>query len=145
MFGGRPKPNNPITDSELENPRQLFADFITESRKLLPKDEKHQFVLLPAAFITFAVNNDLTDTPLSEPKDTTAKQKWDTDIEVLKEQALVEFHKTFDSDVLKKLQSVAHYLVIGIDTKRLFGELALRSSLEIAILFVIFPPTVPYV
>ena len=105
-----------VTDSELENPRQLFTDFITESRKLLPKDEKHQFVLLPAGFIMFSINNDLTNIPLSEPQEKTAKQKWNDKVEALKEQAFAEFHKTFDSDVLKALQSVAHYLVIGIDS-----------------------------
>ena len=73
-------------------------------------------VLLPAGFVTFAVNNDLTSTPLAEPKDTKAKQKWDTDIEALKAQALAEFHNAFDPDMLKELKSVAHYLVVGIDS-----------------------------
>jgi len=58
----------------------------------------------------------LTHTPLSEPKDEIAKQKWSEKVEALKAQALAEFYKSFDSEVLKELQSVAHYLVIGIDS-----------------------------
>jgi hypothetical protein len=83
----------------------------------LPKGAKHQFVLLPAGFLTFAITSDLTKTPLSEPKNETAKQKWNTDIEELKEQALTEFYKSFDSEMLNELKSVAHYLVIGIDSE----------------------------
>jgi len=105
-----------VTDSELQNPHQLFADFITESKRLLPENEKHQFILLPAGFVTFSIKSDLTHTPLSEPQEEIAKQKWNTKVEALKEQALAEFHKTFDSEMLKELKSVAHYLVIGIDS-----------------------------
>ena len=49
--------------------------------------------------------------------DKTAKQKWNTEIEALKDQALAEFHRSFDSKILKELKSVANYLVIGIDSK----------------------------
>jgi hypothetical protein len=96
--------------------RKLFTDFITESKSILPKGGKHQFVLLPAGFLKFSITSDLTHTPLSEPKDKTAKQKWDTNIEALKEQALAKFHQSFDSEMLNELKAVAHYLVIGIDS-----------------------------
>jgi len=105
-----------VSENDLRHTRKLFTDFITESKKLLPKGEKHQFVLLPGGFLTFAIKNDLTDTPLAEPEGKIAKQKWNTKIEHLKEQALAEFHKAFDSETLKELKAVANYLVIGIDS-----------------------------
>jgi uncharacterized protein (UPF0297 family) len=104
------------TDSELQNKRQLFVDFIAKSRKKLSKGEKHQFILLPAGFLTFSIHEP-ADTPLAEPQDKTAKQKWNEKIESLKAQALTEFYNTFDSKMLKELKSIAHYLVIGIDSK----------------------------
>jgi hypothetical protein len=104
-----------VTETDLRNKQQLFMDFIMESKKLLPKGEKHQFVLLPAGFLTFDTK-DLTGIPLSEPQEKAEKQKWDTKIEALKEQALAEFHRTFDFETLKELKSVANYLVIGIDS-----------------------------
>ena len=55
--------------------------------------------------------------PLSEPHEKTAKQKWNAEIESLKDQALAKFHRSFDSKMLKELQSVANYFVIGIDSK----------------------------
>jgi len=104
-----------VTEPGIENNRQLFLDFIAESKQLLPKNTKHQFVLLPAGFLTFA-NSDLTGIPLSEPQDKKAKQKWYADVEALKEQALEEFYNSFDSKLLKGLKSIANYLVIGIDS-----------------------------
>ena len=106
-----------VSDSDLQNRRQLFVDFVAESKKLLPKGEKHQFVLLPAGFLTFAVNGDLANTPLTEPENETEKQKWHEKIEALKEQALAEFYRSFDSDILKELKSVANHLVIGINSQ----------------------------
>jgi hypothetical protein len=148
-----------VTESEFKNKRQLFIDFIAESKKLLLKGEKHQFILLPAGFLTFSrssfithfphaeqfthratplnfkdvtrlpilpktqflcyettSSNDLTDIPLSEPQEKSAKQKWKAKIEVLQEQALMEFHRSLDAEVLTELKSIAKYLVIGIDS-----------------------------
>jgi len=105
-----------VSDSDFQNKQQLFKDFIAESKKL-PKGVKHQFVLLPAGFLTFAVNGDLAHTLLSEPQEKIAKQKWNAKIETLKEQALAEFYRSFDSEILKELKSVAHYLVIGINSQ----------------------------
>ena len=104
-----------VTEENLQNKPQLFKTFTTESKRLLPKGEKHQFVLLPAGFLTFDTN-DLTGIPLSEPKGEIEKQKWNTEIENLKEQALAEFYRTFDAAILSELKSIAHYLVIGIDS-----------------------------
>ena len=66
--------------------------------------------------MTFTIKDELANTPLSEPKDETAKQKWNEKIEALKEQALSEFHRSFGPETLKDLKSVAKYLVIGIDS-----------------------------
>ena len=101
-----------VSETELRNNRKLFSDFITESKK---RSEKHQFVLLPAGFLTFA-SNGLTNTPLAEPQEKLAKQKWNEKIEAIKEQALAEFHRAFDDKMLQELKSVANYLVIGIDS-----------------------------
>ena len=103
-----------VTENNLQNKQQLFRNFITES-KIELKGEKHQFVLLPAGFLTFDTT-DLTGIPLSEPQEKVAKQEWNTKIENLKEQAFAEFRKTFDFETLKELSSVADYLVIGIDS-----------------------------
>jgi len=103
-----------VTEDNLQSKHQLFKDFITESQKEL-KGEKHQFVLLSAGFLTFDTNVP-TGFPLSEPQGEAEKQKWDTKIEALKEQALAEFHRTFDCETLNELKSVANYLVIGIDS-----------------------------
>lgn len=103
-----------VTDSELRNKNQLLTDFAAESGK---KGEKHQFVLLPAGFLTFTIKDDLADTPLTEPKDETEKRQWYAKIETLKEQALTEFRRSIDSETIKELKSVANYLVIGIDSK----------------------------
>ena len=105
-----------VTEADLQDKHQLFTDFITASKQLLPKGEKHQFVLLPAGFLTFAVN-DLTHMPLSEPENVSEKQKWHTKIETLKEQALAEFYLTFDGAMLKELKTVAQHLVIGINSQ----------------------------
>lgn len=96
--------------------RKLFTDFITKSKRELPKGEKHQFVLLPAGFLRFPIKTS-AQTPLSEPDGKAEKKEWNTNLEALKEQALIEFHRSFDSKVLKGLKAVAHYLVIGIDSK----------------------------
>jgi hypothetical protein len=61
-------------------------------------------------------SNDLTHIPLSEPQERTEKQKWNAEIEILKEQALEEFYRSFDVKLLQELKSVANYLVIGIDS-----------------------------
>jgi len=106
-----------VNEPGLPNHRLLFQDFIAASKTLLPKGAKHQFVLLPGGCLTFPVKNDLTNTPLSEPTDKTARQKWNADIEALKAQALAEFHQSFDSKMLQELQSVAHHLVIGINSE----------------------------
>ena len=106
-----------VTDPDLKNKRQLFSRFIAESKQHLPNGKKHQFVLLPAGFVQFAIKSDLTNTPLSEPNDNAAKRKWNTEIESLKDQALAEFHRSFDSKLLKELKSVANHLVVGIDGK----------------------------
>ncbi|MCL2346917.1 MAG: hypothetical protein FWC50_01515 [Planctomycetaceae bacterium] len=105
-----------VTEADLRDKHKLFMDFITASKKLLTKGEKHQFVLLPAGFLTFDAN-DLTGVPLSEPQEKSAKQQWNAEIENLKEQALAEFHRAFDAVMLKKLKSVAQYLVIGINSQ----------------------------
>jgi hypothetical protein len=105
-----------VTEADLQHKHKLFTDFITESKKILPKGEKHQFVLLPAGFLTFTAN-DLTGIPLEEPEDKTEKQRWNAEIETLKGQALTEFHNTFDAAILKKLKSVAQYLVSGINSR----------------------------
>jgi len=102
-----------VTESDQDR-TQLFADFIAESKKILSEGERHQFLLLPAGFLTFT-SNDLTDTPLSKPQEKSDKTKWNAKIEVLKEQALSEFYHSFDDEILKELKSVAYYLVIGID------------------------------
>jgi len=84
-----------VTDPDLKNKRQLFSRFIAESKQHLPNGKKHQFVLLPAGFVQFAIKSDLTNMPLCEPSDKVARQKWNTEIESLKEQALGEFHRSF--------------------------------------------------
>jgi len=117
-----------VTESD-QSKNRLFADFIAESKKILPEGKKHQFVLLPAGFLTFA-SDDLTDTPLSEPQDEATKQEWKARIELLKEQALSEFHRSLDSAILKELKSVAHYLVIGIDSTDKRIELVLVYDLQ---------------
>jgi len=104
-----------VTENDLQNKQQLFRNFIAESKKEL-KGKKHQFVLLPAGFLTFDTN-DLTGIPLSEPQEKAEKQKWNTRIENLKEQALAEFHQVFDFGILKELKSVANYLAIGINSQ----------------------------
>jgi hypothetical protein len=71
---------------------------------------------LPAGFLIFDTK-DLSGIPLSEPKEKVEKQKWNTEIENLKGQALAEFHKSFDSGTLKELKSIANYLVIGINSQ----------------------------
>jgi hypothetical protein len=106
-----------VTDADLRNKRKLFTDFVTESQKILSKGEKHQFVLLPAGFLTFSVKNDLTNIPLVETEEKSGKQQWNATIELLKEEALSEFYRNLDSETLTKLKSVAKYLVIGIDNK----------------------------
>lgn len=105
-----------IADYENKTIASSFAHFITESKKHF-KGEKHQFVLLPGGFLKFAIKNDLTHTPLSEPKDKSEKQQWNDDIENLKNQALAVFYRDFDSKMLRELKSVANYLVIGIDAE----------------------------
>ena len=105
-----------VTETGLTENRQLFQDFIAASKTLLPEGDKHQFILLPAGFLKFSIKNNLTRIPLSEPKDETEKQKWDREIEALKEQALTEFYKSFDDEMLKELKSIANYLVIGINS-----------------------------
>ena len=106
-----------VTDPEPQNIRQIFGDFVLKSKNILSKGEKHQFVLLPGGFLTFSINKNLSHTSLSEPENKSAKQKWNVEIEALKEQALTEFYKSFDTKTLKELKSVAHYFVIGIDSK----------------------------
>ena len=105
-----------VTEADLQNKRKLFMDFVIESKRLLPKGKKHQFVLLPAGFLTFASSTDLANTPLSEPEEETEKQKWNAEIESLQEQALVAFHQTFDTELLTELKSVANYFAIGINS-----------------------------
>ena len=105
-----------VTDSEFRNNRQLFQDFIAASKNLLTNGDKHQFILLPAGFLKFSINDDITSISLSEPQEATKKQQWNTEIEALKVQALAEFYNSFDTEMLKELKSVAHYLVIGIDS-----------------------------
>jgi hypothetical protein len=117
-----------VSESELQNKRQLFADFIAESKKLLPKGKKHQFILLPGGFLKFSIN-DPADTSIAEPQEKTAKQKWYAKVESLKEQALTEFHHSLDSEMLRKLKSVAHYLVIGIDSDAALESKDLRIQL----------------
>ena len=63
-----------VTENNLQNKNKLFADFIGESKKLLSKGEKHQFVLLPAGFLTFSINADLANTPLSGLPDPNARR-----------------------------------------------------------------------
>ena len=106
-----------VTESGLTQNRQLFQNFIAASKTLLPSGNKHQFLLLPAGFLKFSIKNNLIRIPLSEPKDETEKQEWNTEIEALKVQALTEFYRAFDTEILKELKSIAHYLVIGIDSK----------------------------
>ena len=117
-----------VTESD-QSKNRLFADFIAESKKILPKGKKHQFVLLPAGFLSFA-SDDLPDTPLSEPQEQSAKQKWNTQVEAIKEQALSEFYHSLDSAILKELKSVANYLVIGIDSTDKRIELVLVYDLQ---------------
>jgi hypothetical protein len=105
-----------VTESELQDKKQLFVDFIAESKKLLTNGEKHQFILLPAGFLVFP-SNDLNHIPLSEPQEATAKLEWYRDIEALKEEALAEFHRFCDTEMLDELKSVANYLVIGINSE----------------------------
>ena len=124
-----------VSETELRNNRKLFLDFITESKKHLPKGEKHQFVLLPAGFLTFA-SKDLIGVPISEPQEKTAKQKWDEKVEAIKDQALTKFHHAFDDKMLQELKSVAKYLAIGIngkvapDSKEILIQLVLVYDLQ---------------
>jgi len=104
-----------VTEADLRDKHKLFMDFITASKQLLAKSEKHQFVLLPAGFLTFDAN-DLTHIALTEPQEKIAKQQWNDAIEDLKGQALAKFHRAFDDAMLKKLKSVAQHLVIGINS-----------------------------
>ena len=106
-----------VSDSDLQNRRQLFVDFVAESKQHLSKGEKHQFVLLPAGFLLFAANDDLEHIPITEPQEEAEKQKWNARIKDLKKQALAEFHRSFDSGILKELKSIANHLVIGINSQ----------------------------
>ena len=105
-----------VTEPGLTQNRQLFQNFIVASKTLLLNGDKHQFILLPAGFLKFSINSDITSTPLSEPNNEMAKQQWNTEIEALKVQALAEFYKSFDYEMLEELKSIAHYLVIGINS-----------------------------
>jgi len=105
-----------VTEPGLTQNRQLFQDFIAASKTLLSDGDKHQFILLPAGFLKFSIKNTLQCMPLSEPKEETAKQQWNTEIEALKELALSEFYQSFDYEMLQELKSIARYLVIGINS-----------------------------